>query len=141
MRLVARLSFMLAALLLAGGALAQPAAPALNTGDLLRRLTDLDRLTQWPAEPERTVQFSSYDRGSEPAYRPERGAQVLPRPKAANPRPPTAETIAGFRPSASFGAASFPLHGRTTVELLKVADDALYRAKQRGGDEIVTFAA
>jgi diguanylate cyclase (GGDEF)-like protein len=52
-----------------------------------------------------------------------------------------AENIGGFRPSASFGAASFPLHGRTTPELLKIADEALYRAKQRGGDEIVTFAA
>ena len=52
----------------------------------------------------------------------------------------TDETIGGFRPSASFGAATYPLHGRTTLELLKVADDALYRAKQRGGDEIVTFA-
>jgi diguanylate cyclase (GGDEF)-like protein len=49
------------------------------------------------------------------------------------------ETIAGFRPSASFGVASFPLHGRTTLELLRLADDALYRAKQRGGDEIISF--
>jgi diguanylate cyclase (GGDEF)-like protein len=47
-----------------------------------------------------------------------------------------AETIGGFRPSASFGAAGFPLHGRTTLEILKAADEALYRAKQRGGDEI-----
>ena len=50
------------------------------------------------------------------------------------------ELIAGFRPSASFGVATFPLHGRTTLELLRVADDALYRAKQRGGDEIIAFA-
>ena len=52
----------------------------------------------------------------------------------------TAETVAGFRPSASFGVANFPLHGGTTAEVMKVADDALYRAKQRGGDEIIAFA-
>ncbi len=52
----------------------------------------------------------------------------------------TAETLAGFRPSASFGVASFPLHGSTAAEVMKVADDALYRAKQRGGDEIFAFA-
>ena len=46
------------------------------------------------------------------------------------------EIIAGFRPSASFGVASFPLHGGTTADLLRVADDALYRAKQLGGDEV-----
>lgn len=46
------------------------------------------------------------------------------------------ETLAGFRLSGSFGVAVFPLHGSTTTELLRVADDALYRAKQRGGDEI-----
>ena len=46
------------------------------------------------------------------------------------------ETIAGFRPSGSFGVAAFPLHGSTTADLLRVADDALYRAKQRGGDEV-----
>jgi diguanylate cyclase (GGDEF)-like protein len=45
-------------------------------------------------------------------------------------------TMAGFRLSASFGVASFPEHGRTTAELLRVADDALYRAKQVGGDEV-----
>ena len=52
----------------------------------------------------------------------------------------TAEMIAGFRPSASFGVAAFPLHGSTAAEVMKVADDALYRAKQRGGDEIVAIA-
>lgn len=46
------------------------------------------------------------------------------------------EIIAGFRPSGSFGVASFPLHGSTTADLLRVADDALYRAKQLGGDEV-----
>ena len=48
----------------------------------------------------------------------------------------TAEMLAGFRPSASFGVAAFPLHGSTAAEVMKVADEALYRAKQRGGDEI-----
>jgi len=52
----------------------------------------------------------------------------------------TAETLAGFRPSASFGVAAFPLHGSTAAEVMKVADEALYRAKQRGGDDIVAFA-
>ena len=44
--------------------------------------------------------------------------------------------MAGFRLSASFGVAAFPDHGHTTAELLRAADDALYRAKQRGGDEV-----
>ena len=52
----------------------------------------------------------------------------------------TAETLAGFRPSASFGVAAFPLHGSTAAEVMKVADEALYRAKQRGGDDIFAFA-
>lgn len=47
-----------------------------------------------------------------------------------------AETLAGFRLSGSFGVAAFPLHGSTTTDLIRAADDALYRAKQRGGDEI-----
>lgn len=51
-----------------------------------------------------------------------------------------AETLAGFRPSASFGVATFPLHGGTTTEVIKRADEALYLAKQRGGDEIAAFA-
>ncbi|WP_411278162.1 diguanylate cyclase [Gaiella sp.] len=51
-----------------------------------------------------------------------------------------AETLAGFRPSASFGVASFPLHGSSTTEVIKRADEALYLAKQRGGDEIAAFA-
>ena len=52
----------------------------------------------------------------------------------------TAETLAGFRPSASFGVAAFPLHGSTTAEVMKVADDALYRAKQRGGESAAAAA-
>ena len=51
-----------------------------------------------------------------------------------------AETLAGFRPSASFGVATFPLHGTSTPQVMKRADEALYLAKQRGGDEIVAFA-
>lgn len=49
------------------------------------------------------------------------------------------ELIAGFRPSVSVGAASFPLHGGTTLEVLKAASDALSRAKQRGGDEVTSL--
>ena len=52
-----------------------------------------------------------------------------------------AETLAGFRPSASFGVATFPLHGTSTTQIMKRADEALYLAKQRGGDEIAAFAA
>ena len=33
-----------------------------------------------------------------------------------------------------------PLPGRPGAEVMKVADDALYRARQRGGDEILAFA-
>ena len=51
-----------------------------------------------------------------------------------------AETLAGFRPSASFGVATFPLHGASTTQIMKRADEALYLAKQRGGDEIAAFA-
>jgi diguanylate cyclase (GGDEF)-like protein len=51
----------------------------------------------------------------------------------------TAETLAGFRPSASFGVAAFPLHGSTAADVMKVADEALYRAKERGGDDIFAF--
>ena len=50
--------------------------------------------------------------------------------------PSSEEIIAGFRPSGSFGVAAFPTHGSTTADLLRAADDALYRAKQRGGDEV-----
>jgi diguanylate cyclase (GGDEF)-like protein len=52
----------------------------------------------------------------------------------------TAETLGAFRPSASFGVATFPLHGRTSADLMKTADEALYRAKQRGGDDIFAFS-
>jgi diguanylate cyclase (GGDEF)-like protein len=48
----------------------------------------------------------------------------------------SAETLAGFRLSASFGVSAYPDHGTTTTELRRAADDALYRAKQRGGDEV-----
>ncbi len=34
--------------------------------------------------------------------------------------------------TASFGVAAFPLHGRTSEELLRAADEALYRAKGAG---------
>jgi GGDEF domain-containing protein len=35
--------------------------------------------------------------------------------------------------------AAFPLHGSTAVDVMKVADEALYNAKQRGGDDIFAF--
>ncbi|MBV8205360.1 MAG: sensor domain-containing diguanylate cyclase [Acidobacteria bacterium] len=38
------------------------------------------------------------------------------------------------RISASFGVASFPLHGATPEDLLQAADAAMYAAKRRGGN-------
>jgi GGDEF domain-containing protein len=37
----------------------------------------------------------------------------------------------------SMGVVAFPNHGPAAVELLRVADAALYRAKQGGGGRIV----
>jgi diguanylate cyclase (GGDEF)-like protein/PAS domain S-box-containing protein len=39
-------------------------------------------------------------------------------------------------PTASFGVALYPTHGARPAELLKAADQALYRAKQEGRDRI-----
>jgi diguanylate cyclase (GGDEF)-like protein/PAS domain S-box-containing protein len=39
-------------------------------------------------------------------------------------------------PTASFGVAAYPLHGRKAAEILKAADLALYRAKQEGRDRV-----
>ncbi|HME38432.1 MAG TPA: diguanylate cyclase [Steroidobacteraceae bacterium] len=39
-------------------------------------------------------------------------------------------------PTASFGVATFPANGTTPIELLKAADDALYRAKHEGRDRV-----
>jgi len=38
--------------------------------------------------------------------------------------------------SASFGVAAFPEHGNTTDDLLRAADKALYRAKERGRNRV-----
>ena len=38
------------------------------------------------------------------------------------------------------GVSAFPLHGSTAAEVMKVADEALFRAKQRAGDDIFAFA-
>ena len=38
----------------------------------------------------------------------------------------------------SIGVASFPEHGRTSEEIIKAADNALYRAKNEGRDRVVT---
>lgn len=40
------------------------AEPGISTGSLLREMTDLSRLAQWPAVPYQTLQSSSYDRAS-----------------------------------------------------------------------------
>lgn len=39
-------------------------------------------------------------------------------------------------PTASFGLAAYPTHGTNPADLLKAADQALYRAKQNGRDRI-----
>ncbi len=44
------------------------------------------------------------------------------------------------RTSASIGIVTFPDDGRTSVELLRRADMAMYEAKRRGRDQIVRFA-
>ncbi len=49
--------------------------------------------------------------------------------------------IDGHAVSVSAGIASFPLDGRTTEELLAVAEKAMHAARQAGGDRVVTQAA
>jgi diguanylate cyclase (GGDEF)-like protein len=44
------------------------------------------------------------------------------------------QTLPG--PSASFGVATYPQHGTSAAEVLKAADQALYRAKQSGRDRV-----
>jgi diguanylate cyclase (GGDEF)-like protein len=41
----------------------------------------------------------------------------------------------------SAGIAQAPEHGTTTAELLRTADEALYTAKQAGGDRTVIYRA
>jgi diguanylate cyclase (GGDEF)-like protein len=45
------------------------------------------------------------------------------------------------RISASIGIAAYPGHGGTAEELLRAADQALYRAKAQGRDRVVVAAA
>jgi len=44
------------------------------------------------------------------------------------------QTLPG--PTASFGVAVYPADGAKPAELLKAADQALYRAKQEGRDRV-----
>jgi hypothetical protein len=44
------------------------------------------------------------------------------------------------RTSASIGIVAFPEDGRTSAELMRRADMAMYEAKRRGRDQIVRFA-
>jgi diguanylate cyclase (GGDEF)-like protein/PAS domain S-box-containing protein len=43
-------------------------------------------------------------------------------------------------PTASFGVAAYPAHGTKPADLLKAADQALYRAKQEGRDRVCVAA-
>jgi diguanylate cyclase (GGDEF)-like protein len=43
-------------------------------------------------------------------------------------------------PTASFGVAVYPTHGTEPADLLKAADQALYRAKQEGRDRVCAAA-
>ncbi|MGD8237545.1 MAG: hypothetical protein PVH68_03250, partial [Armatimonadota bacterium] len=45
-------------------------AGAISTGDLVRQMTDLQTLAQFPDPPYKTTQFSSYDRRSRAPYAP-----------------------------------------------------------------------
>ena len=40
-------------------------------------------------------------------------------------------------PTASFGVAVYPMNGTTPADLLKAADQALYRAKAAGKNQVV----
>ena len=43
-------------------------------------------------------------------------------------------------PTASFGVAVYPTNGTKSIDLLKAADQALYRAKQEGRDRVCVAA-
>jgi len=62
-------------------------------------------------------------------------AERLRRLIESNPIP-----IAGdmeVKVTVSIGVASFPVHGRETAQLFKKADEAMYRAKQQGRNQVV----
>lgn len=44
-----------------------------------------------------------------------------------------------LRVTASIGVALYPVHSETPSELLKVADEAMFFAKERGGTQIFQF--
>ncbi len=55
--------------------------------------------------------------------------------------PFTAPGEADVHVTVSVGVASYPTHGRSSAEVMKVADDALYEAKRAGRNRVVATAA
>jgi diguanylate cyclase (GGDEF)-like protein len=47
----------------------------------------------------------------------------------------------GVHLTLSIGVAAYPEHARTTADLLRAADDAMYEAKRRGRDQVVVARA